>query len=398
MCDTSGLDAVYQMMKMHSLAQMLGFLHFLPYRDDEYKKPIGPINVEVYLQSQINLRSHQSTPLDFMGVLMKSRQELRLVGTLPWIIEFLSRADPVAFHLPAYRPILSVISYIYRQILSLKIESGTQTQSCISTGNKTLLRFMCGKLFGLPGFPDFYLFGQNVTDLGDVKPDLWQKDIKTVEEESVPLDLEESVSSFFLPIWFRQEMKQVITILSTNATVRGSIPSGTLGLVSHIRPVPEKNIGTESNQASISVQNIQAELEAQFFQSHPSSMKRTIDFIADRVASNFLKHLRSKILGDFRNELIQKGLSGQAALAQCQEKILLKLDSFATTRCNDGVVVLLGDGISTPVLTMCQRICARNTRRKVMIWLNQHVTQGEIEILIIWYIKLILKHLIHFEK
>jgi codanin-1 len=37
-------------------------------------------------------------------------------------------------------------------------------------------------------------------------------------------------------------------------------------------------------------------MEENFFHNHPTSMKRVIDFVADRTASNFIKNFRATLL------------------------------------------------------------------------------------------------------
>ena len=37
-------------------------------------------------------------------------------------------------------------------------------------------------------------------------------------------------------------------------------------------------------------------MEENFFHNHPASMKRVVDFVADRTASNFIKNFRSHLL------------------------------------------------------------------------------------------------------
>jgi len=383
-------EAVKLIRKLHLLAEILGFLYYLPYRDDEYKKPIGSINVEVYLQSQIRLRKHQSFPLDLTAILVKSCTQNRLVFTLPWIIEFLTRADQVTFHLPAYKPILSFISCIYRELLpststgagaSVNDEPLPQVEApvVLSPDNKTLLRFMCGKLFGLPNFPDSYLFGNEMKSMGDfviqnTPPRLVPVNL---DEESVPLDLEDSIGSSFLLVWFRQEMKQIITILSTNATVRGSIPSATPGIVKHIRPVPQKSQSMEISVKNRSGANLQADLETHFFQIHPSSVKKTIDFISDQLSANFLKALRNKILAEMKMDFAQNRIFQDAGVVKCKEEVWTKLEMVSAPHCKKAVTLLLGDNVSPPVGILCQKICVRKTNEKVMDWVNQHVTRGE---------------------
>ena len=49
--------------------------------------------------------------------------------------------------------------------------------------------------------------------------------------------------------------------------------------------------------------DLQLHLEESFFHNHPASMKRTVEFVADRVSSNYIKKFRAGHLP----KLVQEG-------------------------------------------------------------------------------------------
>ena len=49
-------------------------------------------------------------------------------------------------------------------------------------------------------------------------------------------------------------------------------------------------------------------MEENFFHNHPASMKRVVDFAADRTASNFIKKFRAGLLQDSLTEGKEKVL------------------------------------------------------------------------------------------
>ena len=51
------------------------------------------------------------------------------------------------------------------------------------------------------------------------------------------------------------------------------------------------------------VLDLQLHLEESFFHNHPASMKRTVEFVADRVSSNYIKKFRAGHLP----KLVQEG-------------------------------------------------------------------------------------------
>jgi codanin-1 len=369
---------------------MLGYLYFLPYRAEASqfnRKPIAPINVEVYLQSQISFRVYQSFPIDLYSILGKGLKQRRLVFTLPWIIELLSQADQVTFHLPKFKPVLTLISSIYREVLSLNgVGSG---DFCFCLENKTFLRFFCGKLFGLPTFPDFYLFQSSERKLSSILPPHTQMGHEN-QEESVCLDMQPFIGSTFIPLWFRAEIKQAISVLSSNATVRGSIPAASPGVVKHVRPIPipermvtilsptsENLAEAESPQAANPKGNLQLELETQFFSIHPPSLKKTVDFIAERVASNFVKQLRNQLLLEVKLDLVRRQVFEEAAVLACKRRISEQIEEYTMRKCMEAVNPLLAEGLSDGVRILCQDIATRKANEKIWIWADKHITKGK---------------------
>ena len=385
-------EILNQMKKSRLLAQMLGYLFFLPYRTDETqlnRKPIAPINVEVYLQSQISLRSYQGFPIDLTSTLVTSLTQKRLVFTLPWILEFLSQADQVTFHLPKFKSVLSLISCIYREFLVLTPTGPEVPQLCLE--NKTFLRFFCGKLFGLSTFPDSFLFRSEIMKLQDFLPQS-QLPIRgsSSTEENIFLDMQSFIGSTLIPIWFSSEMKQMMRVLTANATVKGSIPISSPGIVKHVRPIPEpilQSPTSENHSADCSTEsveeslvspkaNLQLDLEIQFFSIHPHSVKKTVDFIAERVASNFVKQLRNQILLDIKKDLINKGVFEERAVIDCKNEIWKQMTDFTAKRCEDSVNLLIGEVVSEGVKSICQVLTTRKSNEKICQWVDQHITKG----------------------
>lgn len=60
---------------------------------------------------------------------------------------------------------------------------------------------------------------------------------------------------------------------------------------------------------------LQMQLEDNFFHNQPASLKRTVEFVADRVASNHIKHFKAKIYP----EVLAKGLKKSEMITQTME-------------------------------------------------------------------------------
>lgn len=62
---------------------------------------------------------------------------------------------------------------------------------------------------------------------------------------------------------------------------------------------------------------VQLQLEENFFHNHPASMKRIVDFVAERTASNFIKKFRSAAL--------------QKSIASCRIALQKLMESYASS-------------------------------------------------------------------
>lgn len=86
--------------------------------------------------------------MDLLGYLQRALESNRLVVTLPWIVAFLGMMDPVAPHLPSYRPLLQLLVDMYHSLPFPHVSPLTSL----------LLRCTLGWLFDASFFPQTVFF------------------------------------------------------------------------------------------------------------------------------------------------------------------------------------------------------------------------------------------------
>ncbi|KDR07477.1 codanin-1-like [Zootermopsis nevadensis] len=171
--------------------------------------------------------------------------------------------------------------------------------------------------------------------------------------------------------------------------------------VKHITP-----ISASLNKPS-AVRQIQLLLEESFFHGQPASTRKTVEYVAERVASCCVKHVCNNLLLSVK----QQGAAGVAQLVsasaiidavnsiseidakQLKESLLREVASIADRCCDDfklhcdvgkycmhrcrlALPVLLADDVLEPVCIMCAQIAARISQERVNTWIQSHITPG----------------------
>ncbi|XP_061096062.1 codanin-1 isoform X2 [Conger conger] len=351
------------------LAKFLGFISFLPYRTSE--PPAREIQ-----EASLCLRSKTSPVLDVCAVLRSCVRRRRTVLTVPWVVEFLSMLDYSGPYLQCYRRALSLLLRLYRGMV-LSRDGGESSPSQPRDGdvsylNQLLILALLGWLFQIPVFPEDLFFSSDLEET-----EMVEKPAASQGLDCLPL-VDQQLLYTCCP--FLNEFRKLLA-----AFVAGS-SSKSGGLIRKITPTSAEPRGPPGTKAQ---QKLQVELEQAFFHNQPPSLRRTVDFVAERVASNCVKHIKATLV----SELVR---SGEQALRQklgSEDCSALKLsDSVCAQLCDRGrqalergtrfcsekgpeaVRVLLPEETSPSVLTTSENITVRLATEKACDWLSTNMT------------------------
>uniref|UniRef100_A0A8C6Q8M9 Codanin 1 n=1 Tax=Nothobranchius furzeri TaxID=105023 RepID=A0A8C6Q8M9_NOTFU len=234
------------------LAKFLGFISFFPYQTSG--RPSRDIQeTSVALRSKVT-----SLPvLDVCAVLNNSIRRKRTILTVPWLVEFLSMLDFIGPLLLCYRTTLGSLLLLYR-----KLQLNRSEEMCYL--NKLLLVSVLGWLFQV------------------------RRDTRMVQ-------LKLGINALCLVSVCSGEFRKLLAAFVSGSTARSG------GIIRKITPTSAELKDTPT--AMRSQQKLQVDLEQAFFHNQPPSLRRTVEFVAERVGSNAVKHMKATLV----RELVERG-------------------------------------------------------------------------------------------
>ncbi|KAI4873318.1 hypothetical protein NFI96_029066, partial [Prochilodus magdalenae] len=339
------------------LAKFLGFISFLPYQTSE--APSREIQV-----AAITLRSKSAPVLDVCGVLRSCMHRKRTVLTVPWLVEFLSMLDYTGPFLPCYRTALGLLLQLYRH---LRLNKG---QFYL---NQLLLVAVLGWLFQIPVFPEDLFFSM------DVKDELEELEHHSSSQGLDCLPLVDQQLLYTCCPYLGEFRKLLAAFVSGNASKTG-------GLIRKITPTSAEPRGPPTTRSQ---QKLHLDLEQAFFHNQPPSLKRTVEFVAERVGSNCVKHIKATLVSELvrggektlRDGLGSEGISAAklndsicAQLCDAGMQTLERATRFCSANAPRAVRVLLPEETSQTVMTTAESITTRLATEKACSWLSSNIT------------------------
>ncbi|KAM3955173.1 codanin-1 like protein dlt [Aphomia sociella] len=267
--------------KLALLSKFLGFLTSLPYTHVPVdssksvatvrgqKEPNAAPPKEKVLENNIALRNYSQPIVDLNELLMNALKNSRISITLPWLIHYLSQLDYTTLRIKYYRKLLKIIFNIYTDKLKLTTDNTMKKNTVI------YLKSILGWLFDLPHFPIELFYEKNV-------------EISVASEVNIDCYdiIDESMLFELCPF-----LRDVNVLLST---CRVSHDQKEMGSFRHITPV---SLGFNSEDRMRNKEKeLQARLEEEFLKSQPSSCRRVLELVVERVAAGCVRELAAKPL------------------------------------------------------------------------------------------------------
>ncbi|NWR88066.1 CDAN1 protein, partial [Furnarius figulus] len=346
------------LLSLRLLAKFLGFLVFLPYRTVE--QPTRDLQ-----DSALALRNQTLPILDILKLLRQSVRDQRSILTVPWIVEYLSLVDHIAPFLDYYRKVFGLLLQVYR----LMVLSEDKEMSFL---NKLLILAVLGWLFQVPSVPEELFFTP------DDRQERCMMDTVTSAQalDSVPL-VDQQLLYTCCP--YLGELRKLLASFVAGSGAKNG------GFIRKITPTAAESLAPK---ASVTQRKLQVELEQAFFHNQPSSLRRTVEFVAERVGSNCVKHIKATLVAELvqrAEAMLQDKVKQDAAnhdklleevcthLYEEGAQALIKGREFCEKKGPEAVRVLLPEETSAAVLSSAENIAVELAIEKACGWLSANI-------------------------
>ncbi|NXI14373.1 CDAN1 protein, partial [Irena cyanogastra] len=346
------------LLSLRLLAKFLGFLVFLPYRTAE--QPTRDLQ-----DSTLALRNQTLPVLDILKLLRQSVQDQRSILTIPWIVEYLSLVDHVAPFLDYYRKVFGLLLQVYR----LMVLSEDKEMSFL---NKLLILAVLGWLFQVPSVPEELFF------TADDRQERFAMDTMTSAQalDFVPL-VDQQLLYTCCP--YLGELRKLLASFVTGSGGKNG------GFIRKITPTAAESLAPKT---SVTQWKLQVDLEQAFFHNQPPSLRRTVEFVAERVGSNCVKHIKATLVAELvqraeamlQNKMKEEDVNHGKLLEEvCSHlyeegaQALIRGREFCKKKGPEAVRVLLPEETSAAVLSSAENIAVELATERACGWLSANI-------------------------
>lgn len=330
------------------LSKFLGFIETYPYKTDVNSIP------DNVMETQKKIREQIAPAFDILSLLKAAISSNNLLLTIPWICIYLSMFDKISLKTEYYTKVIDLLVILYR----------TYDLNEMFKKNLYLIKFTIGWLFENENFPTNRFFKE-------IDPKL----IEFVNKNNnMGIDktriIDQDIIYIFCPIL--NEIKKLLN--NKSAPERNT--------VRHITPL------SAISGKSDSIKKIENQLEEAFFNGHPASMKKTVDFVIERITSSCIKHICYTLVPEFKENL-RKSIrtSAEKEPSKLTEHYFEKLRTECDNKCDKIIKENIPKAIDSllPVDTLenvksvCVSVCERMCYEKVNWWIKAHITLAVIK-------------------
>ncbi|KAJ8666930.1 hypothetical protein QAD02_008592 [Eretmocerus hayati] len=380
------------------LSKFLGFVTSLPYRSETSM-------LEEVISSQLALRSKCLPPLDLLQCLQSAVVQGKLLLAIPWIVEYLAMMDHASLRLPCHAKVLKILYCIYRAANS---RVAIDSEILFTETGSFLIRLTIGWLFQLPNFPvHLYHTWQSRYDaeilriFSETQPSHEMSHHELIDADTSVVSIKHSLSLDKLDIIDDRVLYSCCPFLKElNILLTHGNPSVNNTSYRHVTPVTSQ---LKKPIKNASTRHLELQLEEAFFHGQPTSTRKTVEYVSERVASSCVKYIYNNLLPvekktacEVLKNLVEKycedpehdksqlkdalsdeikSLSVKAA-ANVKEKSKEIVPNMCKSRVDQAMESLLAEDCLEAVKAVCKEISMRTALERITQWIQSHIVGG----------------------
>lgn len=356
------------LLNLQLLAKFLGLIVFMPFYS---KMNVNQTTSSVINQKNLNnlneiVRNYHSEETSLCKsidqMIQDSIKRKHLISTLPWVIQFLNQMDSNTSVLVNYDQVFNKLVDVYHE-LGQRLDAYQMNRM-----NYMYLELVFGNFFEkYSNFLFVRLFEVTNTQM------------LTYNDPDKSLDGFQLVNKKFLDACFPKlsSMKEIFKQDANKATeARRTIKPLTLNNSLNDSLIVASTIQT-STKAIDKKNLIQIEFEENFFRLHSDSLRKTVEFIADRLHSRCIKNIRYEEIDKIKKEIFKKytDLSAiECLLNEIKDECIKYIKEFSTSKINAALDLLVSEhDVSANTINVCRSITLRILLDKCLNWMSNNI-------------------------
>ena len=360
------------LLNLQLLAKFLGLIVFMPF----YSKLINSTTTTNAIKSSKNLNNlseivknlhSEETSLCKMinEMILDSIKRKHLISTLPWVIQFLNQMDSTTSALTNYNQTFNLLVDIYHE-LGLKVSAEVR----INKMNYAYLKLIFGNFFE-KYFLVCHIKLFELTSSTELLSSRSNGQLTDKTLDSFQLINKKFLNACFPKLFLLKEMvkQQAGTQVQNNVEIRKIKPLSLNSVLSESL--------TTSTPAKVDKKNlVQIEYEENFFRLHADSLRKTVEFIADRLHSKCIKCLRYDVIKKVKRETFAK-YSDLSKTLSILEEIKLEcvrfVKEFAQLKISESIDLLISEhDYNQNTINIAKSIALRMLLDKCLNWMTNN--------------------------
>ena len=358
------------------LAKFLSYVTFSPYQCNDSKTLASDEQYKL-------LRISCPPPLDIKTMLHSAIQDVPwfVPAFVPWLVQYLGQIDLYGMSLPYYVEVLRLLTMHYNKVKK-HIAQFAITESLL------LEYASLSWLFNLEQFQTLLMCDIPSTKK---KNGLLTTNPQSTTSKLVGLRLVYDCCMVLQCV--KCTLVQFVMGMNNKVVTSRKITPLTS---THTEKATPKGGLTVSHPSQATVSTLQQTLEENFFQNQPASLKKSCDFIAERVSSSYIKDFRANSLLNVLTEAKTTMLTEAEKITDTSEirermvpvvqakcftthstlhKLALEgVDQYFESRVSEILTLLLPPDSEKHIVTICQGVVIRQGFERVTKWLNSNLT------------------------